>query len=268
MQLTKWIYPTFYSLKKIDEALKKGNGIIVLNVHSFNHFALQILLQKKYNNISTIVMDTNAHIFFNNSKANICNKFYRYDDKNLFFKLRKELNDNKIIIIHQDLINLGTRQIEVNFMETKIHLLENIAAYLSFYSSYEIISSYTVSCGGIFTKVKFANFIIDKNNAENIKRYVEMFHKCTAKYIESFVRKFPHQWMGWQYFRFQMAIEPAEKAFLPDFIFFDGKIRQWLFCNLYPLHLIKVKPSKVILYFYLLAINGIKSCCKKSGSYN
>jgi lauroyl/myristoyl acyltransferase len=196
VQLTQWVYPTFYNLRKINEAIKKGNGVIVLNVHSFNHFALQILLQKKYNNISTIVMDNNAHLFFNNTKANINNKFYRYDEKNLFFKLRKELNDNKIIIIHQDLINLGTRRIEVDFMKTKIHLLENIAAYLSFYSSCEIISSYTISCGGIFTKIKFKNFNVNKYNTENIKQYVEIFHKSTAKYIESFVRKFPHQWMG------------------------------------------------------------------------
>ena len=192
-----------------------------------------------------------------------------FNDRNLFFKLRTALKDNKIVIIHQDLINMGTRQIEVNFMEQKIKLLENLAAYLAYYTSCEILSSYTYSLFGVFTKVHFSQFEkIDKDQNDR-KQFILLFHHNTAKYIENFVKKYPSQWMGWQYIKNEnLRIEPTNKLFSPDFIFFYRKINRFILCKFLPLQLIKLNPSRLnvnlFLYFVKLMINGVKNYYKKS----
>jgi lauroyl/myristoyl acyltransferase len=267
--LANWIYPTFYKLDLIDKSLEKNKGLIILNLHSFNHFALQLLLQKKYSNIYTIIMDENVDIYLNFTKANINNHFLYYKDHNLFFQLRKVLMNNNIIIIHQDLFYKGHRYIEVNFMKKKVSLLENIAAYLSFYTSCPVISSYTYSFCGILTKTKFIPFMENSQNNIDFEKYKHIFHQNAANYIAAFVRKYPSQWMGWKYLKHpNFKIEDTKKEFFPDYIFFDKQQKYFVLCKIFPLHLIKIKPSRMhinlIKYFYKLMMNGIKNYCKKS----
>ena len=267
IRLSKWIYPAFYNLSLIDKALQTGKGLLILNVHSFDHFALQLLLQKKYSNICTIIMDKNVDYFLNTSKANTNNQFFHYKDKNLFMKLRTALINNGIVVIHQDLFNMGSRSININFMGQTIPILENIAAYLSFYTSSPIITSYTHSVCGMLCKVKFSPFEI--SNVDNLKEYINIFHQKMAHYIESFVKKYPSQWMGWKYLNStNIHIEETTVPFFPDYICFDKKQNCFMLFKLFPLHIIKLKPSKMhinfILYFYKLMIDGIKSYNKKS----
>jgi lauroyl/myristoyl acyltransferase len=269
IRLTNWIYPTFFNLNLIDETLRKNKGLIILNLHSFNHFALQILLQRKYSNIYTIIMDQHVDSYLNYSKANTNNYFLHYKDKNLFFKLRNALLNNNIVIIHQDLFNNGIKYVNVNFMGKKICLLENIASYLSFYTSCPIITSFTHSICGVLTKINLSPFIESSKNNINIKEYIHTFHQDTANYIESFVRKYPSQWMGWKYLKLSnFKIENAKMCFFPDYIFFDNKQNCFIMCKIYPLYIIKLKPSKMhvnlIKFYYQSLIYGIKNYHKKS----
>jgi len=267
VKLSHSIYPAFYDLSLIDKALEVGKGVIILNVHSFDHYALQLLLQKKYSNIYTIVMDKDVDYYLNRTKANTNNQFLYYKDKNLFMKLRNALNTNRIVIIHQDLFNMKGRSINVNFMGQIVPIIENIAAYLSYYTACPIISSYTYSVGTMFHKVRFANFEISKT--DSMKEYSNLFHLKTAHYIESFVKQHPSQWMGWKYLKSQnIQIKAVDTHFFPDYIFFDKKQNYYVLCKLYPLQLIKLRSSKMnknlILYFYKLIMNGIKNYNKKS----
>jgi lauroyl/myristoyl acyltransferase len=269
VRLTNWIYPTFYSLKPVKQALKKGNGLLILNVHSFHHFALQILLQKKNTEIYTIIMDDKADIYLHQTKANTHNTFLLFNDKNLFFKLRTALKNNNIVIIHQDLINMGERQIEVDFMGQKIKILENIAAYLSYYTFCEVLFSYTYSLLGVFVKTYFSPFKKIDKDKNGIKQFILSFHQNSAKYIEHFVKKYPSQWMGWQYLKNdRLIIEPTNELFFPDFIFFDRQINRLILCKLLPLQIIKLNPSRsntnLFLYFFQLVINEVKNYYKKS----
>jgi hypothetical protein len=75
--------------------------------------------------------------------------------------------------------------------------------------------------------------------------------------------------MGWKYLKnLDFKIENTEKEFFPDYIFFDNHEKKFIMCKIYPLHIIRIKASKMhinlIKYFYRLMINGIENNYKKS----
>ncbi len=187
---------TVYNPEILEEAYKKGNGVLLATMH-LGQFEASLRTVTKYNIYSVAAKQKNPHLdkIMNNIRRKMITDIIH---KNKSAKMIiKAIKEKAIIVLFSDHY---IEEIEVNFFGRKTMAASGIAA-LALKMNIPVVFGYTLfndkenSC-----KVYYENFNIE-NTGDVKKDIVTNTQKLFYKF-EEIIRKYPEQWM-WQHRRWR-----------------------------------------------------------------